>query len=169
MSQPITANYLHYASRWPKPQLITSSLTMLTLEGVEAMAVITIKGTELAEKLRPHLPTTFTPSLREVCSLICRSATSYAAIQEAMCNGHPACSSPTLPIETVRRLQEQHEAWTAKCDSQLERRIKELAGFIPGVKDVVFQGDPRGCTVKLAMDDGHYDDWGQEGICVPGA
>jgi hypothetical protein len=30
-----------------------------------------------------------------------------------------------------------------------------------------FSGDPRGATVKLKMPDGRYDDWGQEGICVP--
>lgn len=32
---------------------------------------------------------------------------------------------------------------------------------------VVFSGDPRGSTVKLVMPDGHTDDWGQEGLCVP--
>jgi hypothetical protein len=30
-----------------------------------------------------------------------------------------------------------------------------------------FGGDPRGCVVKIVVPDGHTNDWGQEGICVP--
>lgn len=30
-----------------------------------------------------------------------------------------------------------------------------------------FGGDPRGCTVKLKVEDGYTNDFGQEGICVP--
>lgn len=29
------------------------------------------------------------------------------------------------------------------------------------------QNDPRGCTFKVKVLDGHTNDWGQEGICVP--
>ena len=32
-----------------------------------------------------------------------------------------------------------------------------------------FSGDPRGCTVKLAVPSGRTDDWGRTGICVPTA
>ncbi len=31
----------------------------------------------------------------------------------------------------------------------------------------VFQGDPRGNTLKIAVPDGYTNDWGREGICVP--
>ena len=30
-----------------------------------------------------------------------------------------------------------------------------------------FQGDPRGCCVKIQVPDGYTNDWGKEGICVP--
>lgn len=30
-----------------------------------------------------------------------------------------------------------------------------------------FQGDPRGCVVKITVPDGYTNDWGKEGICVP--
>ncbi len=32
---------------------------------------------------------------------------------------------------------------------------------------VVFDGDPRGTTVKVRVPSGKTDDWGQTGICVP--
>ena len=31
----------------------------------------------------------------------------------------------------------------------------------------VFQGDPRGYTLKIAVPDGYTNDWGREGITVP--
>ncbi len=36
-----------------------------------------------------------------------------------------------------------------------------------GCKGVQFQGDPRGCTVKLIFSDGFTNDFGKEGYCVP--
>lgn len=36
-----------------------------------------------------------------------------------------------------------------------------------GVMNIVFSGDPRGCTVKLIFKDGYTNDWGREGYCVP--
>jgi hypothetical protein len=32
---------------------------------------------------------------------------------------------------------------------------------------IAYQGDPRGCTVKLTFPDGFTNDWGREGYCVP--
>jgi hypothetical protein len=54
-----------------------------------------------------------------------------------------------------------------QLESGIERRIRlqcrELGpGFAP-----VFQGDPRGATVKLKVPSGFYNDWGQTGLCVP--
>lgn len=40
----------------------------------------------------------------------------------------------------------------------------EAAGVSP-----IFNGDPRGATVKLSVPSGKTDDWGQVGICVPTA
>lgn len=46
------------------------------------------------------------------------------------------------------------------------KRISQSAELI-GCKDVIFSGDPRGCTVKLVLPDGYCDDWGKTGLCVP--
>ncbi len=48
---------------------------------------------------------------------------------------------------------------------RVQRKIVALcAGFNVKPK---FSGDPRGCTVKLQVPDGHTNDWGREGIAVP--
>lgn len=46
-----------------------------------------------------------------------------------------------------------------------QQRILSLCrewGIVP-----VFNGDPRGATVKLQVPSGRKNDWGQVGICVP--
>ena len=85
-----------------------------------------------------------------VARLIMRHAATYARIQEMWCN-------VALPDAGIR-LYEKREA-------QLEARITVLAQSI-GCR-VIFSGDPRGATVKLAMPDGYTDDWGHQGVCVP--
>jgi len=128
----------------------------------------TQKGNELARKLRPR----DNPHLYidvDICSALCRAATSYARIQEDACNGHPINSSPTAPIDYIHKLQGK---WEARCDREndrLEALIKRHAESLPGVKAVLFGGDPRGCTVTLVMTDGRSDDWGREGLTVPGS
>jgi hypothetical protein len=73
----------------------------------------------------------------------------------------------------VKRAKQHH----AQCEEQsngtrqevsdtLERVITRLAADM-GCKGVKFNGDPRGCTVKLVVPSGATDDIGQEGICVP--
>jgi len=127
----------------------------------------TPKGYQLAESLR----TTEHQSIDVgVCSLLCRSATTYLLVQEGHCNGHPIQSSPSAPIELVNKLQAAWEQRLEKQETQLEKHISKLALQLPGVKAVKFGGDPRGSTVKLVMHDGRYGgDWGQEGIPVPGS
>lgn len=129
------------------------------------MTQITAKGRELADNA--HLGDD--RRVLETCSLICRAAITYERVQEDRCNGHPACSSPTLPAATITKLQEVFEERTEKRDEQLSKRIKELALTLPGVKGVNLGGDPRGCTVKLLFVDGRSDDWEGESVCVPGA
>jgi hypothetical protein len=57
----------------------------------------------------------------------------------------------------------------AKADEAKEERIRtkviKLCESI-GVS-AVFQGDPRGNTLKISVPDGYTNDWGREGICVP--
>jgi hypothetical protein len=56
--------------------------------------------------------------------------------------------------------QERNEE---KVCEQIRQRCHSLGeGFAP-----VFQGDPRGCCVKLKVPSGYTDDWGQTGLCVP--
>lgn len=131
------------------------------------MARRTMKGYELAESIRG--PRGHKAVDVEVCSLLCRAAVSYLHVQEAHCNGHPAMSSPYIDAKTANRLQLEFEKRQEVKEAGLERRIKALAAQLPGVKKVHFGGDPRGATVKLVMKNGRYDDWGQEGLCVPGS
>lgn len=128
------------------------------------MTVITNKGRELAIDLNQGI----TREMLETCSLLCRAAKSYKRIQEDECNGHPANSNPHLPQESVGRLQDRWQARCEKRGAQLEAHINKLAGRLPGVKLVRFNGDPRACTVQLIMYNGRRTGWG-EGVCVPGA
>lgn len=130
------------------------------------MARRTLKGYELAEALRTTKHQAIDVG---VCSLLCRSAVSYLRVQEGHCNGCGAWDNPYMDAKRAGRLQERFERELEKKEAQLERRIKELAVQLPGVKSVHFGGDPRGATVKLVMKNGRYDDWGAEGLCVPGS
>lgn len=133
------------------------------------MARRTLKGYELAEKIRQSFKRAHKIVDVEICSLLCRSAVSYLRVQEGHCNGCAAMSNPYIDTKTANRLQLQFEKEQDRKEANLERRIKELAGQLPGVKKVHFGGDPRGATVKLVMKNGRYDDWGAEGLCVPGS
>lgn len=119
------------------------------------MVNITKKGHELARKLNPSMGSTH--AIARTCSLIARHATTHCKLQEMQCNG----------------LTETQEEWVFKREEQIETRIRDLCEELPHVDGQpirpVFQGDPRGATVKLKMPDGRYDDWGQTGLCVPGS
>lgn len=112
--------------------------------------------------------------MREDCSLICRHAQTHFRVAEDVCNGHPVMASPHVPIETANKLQADWEARCERQDAQAEKRIAELVAALPGqpgvITGVVFGGDPRGCTVKITLDERyhqHYDSWGRDGVCVP--
>lgn len=113
-------------------------------------ARITNNGRKLAISLNPSIG--ITNDILETCSLICRHAKTFHALMEFECN------HGTTP-------------WVEKREPQLVARICQLVEQLPLVNGeaigAVFSGDPRGATVKLRMPDGRYDDWGQEGICVP--
>lgn len=48
------------------------------------------------------------------------------------------------------------------------RNEKRLAAIVePLGITPIFNGDPRGCVVKLKVPSGKTNDWGREGICVP--
>ena len=55
----------------------------------------------------------------------------------------------------------RHVLLSERCERRLIRRLAPF-NVTPN-----FQGDPRGCTVKLKVPSGRTDDWGQVGLCVP--
>lgn len=125
--------------------------------------------TAKAFQLLKTLNATLDERVGRAAANLCRAATTYKQVQEAICNGHPAASSPTLPIATVSNLQARHERYCEKREARLEAIITKHAKALPGVKAVKFSGDPRGATVKLVLTNGRTDDWGGESICVPGS
>ena len=66
-------------------------------------------------------------------------------------------------VEACNRTLEDYELEYQRSDAQ---EIEALALMI-GCTGTVLGGDPRGCTAKLTFQDGHTDDMGQEGLCIP--
>lgn len=63
----------------------------------------------------------------------------------------------------------QWDSAAAERDEHRQERIRWKVGEICeriGAQ-AVFQGDPRGNVLKIAVSDGFTNDWGREGICVP--
>lgn len=57
--------------------------------------------------------------------------------------------------------------WKRAKYHRFRNKVRDLcAEYGCGVK---FSGDPRGATVKIVVPDGYTNDWGGEGICVPGS
>lgn len=99
--------------------------------------------------------------------LLCRHGKTYARIQEAVCNGVGTWYGESN--ESFARRQDRHEKWTEKREQQLEKRIRAIVADLGPGFDVIFSGDPRGCTVKVVTPSGKTNDMGREGICVPTA
>jgi hypothetical protein len=116
------------------------------------MAKRTLHGYKLAEVLNPSIGTT--SDILDTCCLLCRAARSYGRLQITRCN---------------RELTEAEQ----KQEEQLEKRIRALCLDLPHVagKPImpILGGDPRGAAVKLRMADGRTDDFGGEGLIVPGS
>lgn len=121
----------------------------------------TVKGRELANRLAPAIGVSY--EINQVCSLIARHARTYSHIQEMWCS--------------VEMSDRRTRYWEHR-ESLLESRIRLLVAQLPlpvGTVQaiaVLFSGDPRGVVVKLVMPEPWtrlHDDWGREGVCVPGA
>ena len=79
---------------------------------------------------------------------------------------------------TYHRLQEEHCNGTCRfckvdvvCEKEIriELHIMDLIGNAEIPASIKFGGDPRGCTVKLVFLSGRTNDFGAEGVIVPGA
>jgi hypothetical protein len=130
---------------------------------------ITAKGRELASKLNPAIGTTREISV--TCSLIARHATTHTQLAEILVNGGTYSSETGhVPDELrYRRIE-----WAEQRTDAIERRIASLVQDLPHTDDgpfgVTFEGDPRGCTVKLTAPaewTSLYDSFGGDCICVP--
>ena len=76
----------------------------------------------------------------------------HAKLMEDHCNGRELYDADGEPLAVLRRNRQQIDSVCAAI----------------GCK-ALYQGDPRGVTVKLILSDGFANDWGKEGLCVPGA
>lgn len=71
---------------------------------------------------------------------------------------------------TVQRLAEtacNRELTVAEIRKDEKVQMDIIALCVSFDAEAKFQGDPRGCCVKVVVTDGYTNDWGREGICVP--
>jgi hypothetical protein len=122
--------------------------------------VITTKGRELAKTLDPLVGSVGEIDLMLLCSSICRLATTHHRLAEDECN-----------IEMSEERAKQHDKQVERVETSIIRLVEKLPETDDGPLVAHFQGDPRGCTVKLLIDglEQHpsYNGWALEAIIVP--
>ncbi len=109
-------------------------------------------------------------SAREVvrlAELILRHGKTYSRIQEMNCNGVGTWYGESN--ESFAKRQSRHEAYCEKREQQLEKRITAICAELGAGFEPIFQGDPRGNTIKIKLPSqpkaaNSYD---QEGVGVP--
>lgn len=104
---------------------------------------------------------------RHIADLFMRHGRTYSRLQEANCNGVGTWYNED-PKSFAKR-QDRFEKRIEKRETQIEKRLTVLAAQLGTGFAVVFQGDPRGVTVKLTLPSGKTNDFGREAFCVPGA
>ena len=131
--------------------------------------MITNKGRELALMLSASIGTTH--QIQETCSLIARHAVTHGNIQEGHCNGSGVWDNPRIDAKTAGKIQDRFEKRLEKREEQIEKRLTVLVAELPHVDGepivVRFEGDPRGCTVKLLLPSHDRSDFSSDGIAVP--
>ena len=87
---------------------------------------------------------------------IMRYGATLGRLAEELCNGYQDCQGnwDQERTQAAERKQERIEAKTQATATEIGGRC-------------LFQGDPRGATVKIIFPDGYTNDWGHTGICVP--
>ncbi len=105
---------------------------------------------------------------RNLADLILRHGKTYSRLQEMNCNGVGTWYGETT--QSFAKRQDRHEKWVEKREQQIEKRIAAICaelgeGFAP-----IFQGDPRGNTIRIRVPSGRQNDGsniGEGGISVP--
>jgi hypothetical protein len=115
---------------------------------------VTKRGAAFADRLGNYSGHQQDPA---VISKLCRHATSHHRLCESECNGHPAAHNPHIDARNLQRLQNNFEAHVRHERESVEKRIANLLPMLPGVAQIEFDGDPRGPTVKLHLDNGAGD------------
>lgn len=85
-----------------------------------------------------------------------RYGATLGRIAENQCNGYQ-----TWDYKWDEKAAKRDEAKALRIANKVIKLCEEF-----GCKPV-FQGDPRGNTLKIQVPDGFTNDWGREGICVP--
>lgn len=104
-------------------------------------------------------------TLRDIQALM-RYGSGHSRLEVDRCNGpdYDRCRNDADRKHVADAWQEYQDTLPEKIGRYRAAIAKICATF--GAK-VIFQGDPRGCTVKIVVPDGYTNDWGKEGICVP--
>ena len=111
--------------------------------------------------------------LPNIRGMLRQSATLHR-LAEASCNGDwpadngerrveacPQCGGSWVP-SSYRRLPNGGAKVCPDCYAEARTRAITPAAFTP-----IFQGDPRGCVLKIAVPSHYTNDGNHEGVCVP--
>ena len=89
----------------------------------------------------------------------------YGRIQEMACNAPEQLYGQDEFNKRAIECWNEQLAKNERKEKRIEQDVTELCARF-GCKPI-FQGDPRGNTIKIQCPDGFTNDWGKEGICVP--
>lgn len=87
---------------------------------------------------------------------IMRYGATLGRLAEEQCNGYQTYDG---------REDEKRARASERKEQRIRIKVEDLCAQF-GCKPV-FQGDPRGNVLKIAVPDGYTNDWGREGISVP--
>lgn len=93
---------------------------------------------------------------RPFAKRLMRYGATLGRIAENQCNGYQ---------DWKGNWDERASLRDEKKEERIQAKVTELCAEF-GCKPV-FQGDPRGNTLKIVVPDGYTNDWGREGVCVP--
>jgi hypothetical protein len=95
-------------------------------------------------------------SVFQFAEKLMRYGATLGRIAENQCNGYQTYDF---------KWDERAAARDAAKEERIQKKVTELCALFGCVP--IFQGDPRGNTLKIACGDGFTNDWGKEGISVP--